>query len=514
MRLLRPRSRRSSATWASTTRTSTCSRTWASARASRASRSWPTIPQLYVKGEFVGGCDIVREMFQQGELQQLLDDKGVAYDRGQDDGLKGFRTCPGGPNRPSAGGGICASASTSTTSRPSATRAAARHPDPAARRRSSPWRPAPTASPRTCARIAATSPTPTSRRLKRELTLPLNLEMAATDEMLAIALRHRPHACCLVPEQREERTTEGGLDVVRGENHLRRFVDAAEGAPASACRCSSSRTRAPDRGGRAARRAGGRAAHRRLLRARAASDDAAGRARAGAAASAARRRPRRSASRCTPATASTFDTVGPIAAHPRDRRAQHRPLPDRRGDLQRPRRRRSARMRALMDEARAAPTPGERRHDPRPRQRPHRHPPHREDARALRRALPRPRLHRHRARANRSGRPTRAASYAKRFAAKEACAKALGTGLQAAACSGATWAWSTCAPAGPTMALTGGAAEQLGASRRRASTPRVDLTLTDDFPWRRPSSSSRRAGRQAAASSRLRRSRVNCGACR
>jgi monothiol glutaredoxin len=42
---------------------------------------WPTIPQLYVKGEFVGGCDIVREMFQQGELQHLFDDKGVNYDR-------------------------------------------------------------------------------------------------------------------------------------------------------------------------------------------------------------------------------------------------------------------------------------------------------------------------------------------------------------------------------------------------------------------------------------------------
>lgn len=62
-------------------------------------------------------------------------------------------------------------------------------------------------------------------RLKRELTRPLNLEMAATDEMLAIALRHVPHACCLVPEKREERTTEGGLDVVRGENYLRRFVE-------------------------------------------------------------------------------------------------------------------------------------------------------------------------------------------------------------------------------------------------------------------------------------------------
>src|SRR5947209_18345488 len=42
---------------------------------------WPTIPELYVKGEFVGGCDIIREMFQQGELSQLFDDKGVAYDK-------------------------------------------------------------------------------------------------------------------------------------------------------------------------------------------------------------------------------------------------------------------------------------------------------------------------------------------------------------------------------------------------------------------------------------------------
>ncbi|MBU6208068.1 MAG: pyridoxine 5'-phosphate synthase [Alphaproteobacteria bacterium] len=49
-------------------------------------------------------------------------------------------------------------------------------------------------------------------RLMAELTVPLNLEMAATDEMLAIALHHRPHAVCLVPEKREERTTEGGLD--------------------------------------------------------------------------------------------------------------------------------------------------------------------------------------------------------------------------------------------------------------------------------------------------------------
>ena len=44
--------------------------------------SWPTIPQLYVKGEFVGGCDIVREMFQAGELQQTLKEKGVAMKAG------------------------------------------------------------------------------------------------------------------------------------------------------------------------------------------------------------------------------------------------------------------------------------------------------------------------------------------------------------------------------------------------------------------------------------------------
>ena len=61
-------------------------------------------------------------------------------------------------------------------------------------------------------------------RLSAELPVPLNLEMAATDEMLAIALKHRPHAACIVPERREERTTEGGLDAAGGHNHLQRFV--------------------------------------------------------------------------------------------------------------------------------------------------------------------------------------------------------------------------------------------------------------------------------------------------
>ncbi|MGA0545881.1 pyridoxine 5'-phosphate synthase [Brevundimonas sp. VNH65] len=53
---------------------------------------------------------------------------------------------------------------------------------------------------------------------------PLNLEMAVTQEMLTIALHHRPHAVCLVPEKREERTTEGGLDVVAGHNWVTPFV--------------------------------------------------------------------------------------------------------------------------------------------------------------------------------------------------------------------------------------------------------------------------------------------------
>lgn len=61
-------------------------------------------------------------------------------------------------------------------------------------------------------------------RLVHELKLPLNLEMAATQEMLDIALRHRPHAACLVPEKRNEVTTEGGLDVVSGAAQLEPFI--------------------------------------------------------------------------------------------------------------------------------------------------------------------------------------------------------------------------------------------------------------------------------------------------
>ena len=84
--------------------------------------------------------------------------------------------------------------------------------------------------------------------------LPLNLEMAATPEMQAIALRHRPHAVCLVPERREERTTEGGLEVARDEGRLADFI-----APLAAAGCRVSIFIAADRRQiEAARRIGGR----------------------------------------------------------------------------------------------------------------------------------------------------------------------------------------------------------------------------------------------------------------
>ena len=61
-------------------------------------------------------------------------------------------------------------------------------------------------------------------RIQAATNLPLNLEMAATDEMVEIALRHQPHAACIVPERREERTTEGGLDAAGQHNRLAPIV--------------------------------------------------------------------------------------------------------------------------------------------------------------------------------------------------------------------------------------------------------------------------------------------------
>jgi pyridoxine 5-phosphate synthase len=72
-------------------------------------------------------------------------------------------------------------------------------------------------------------------RLAREIDLPLNFEMAATEEMLEIALRHKPHAVCIVPEKREEVTTEGGLDAAGQHNRLKRYC---EELGAAGCRVS------------------------------------------------------------------------------------------------------------------------------------------------------------------------------------------------------------------------------------------------------------------------------------
>jgi pyridoxine 5-phosphate synthase len=70
------------------------------------------------------------------------------------------------------------------------------------------------------------------RRLREEIPLPLNFEMAATAEMLRIAAEIQPHACCLVPEKREERTTEGGLDVAANEAALKDYVAALKASGA------------------------------------------------------------------------------------------------------------------------------------------------------------------------------------------------------------------------------------------------------------------------------------------
>ena len=67
-------------------------------------------------------------------------------------------------------------------------------------------------------------------RLKAEITKPLNFEMAATDEMITIAIATRPHAVCLVPEKRTERTTEGGLDAAGQRAQLKPAVQALKGA--------------------------------------------------------------------------------------------------------------------------------------------------------------------------------------------------------------------------------------------------------------------------------------------
>ena len=89
-------------------------------------------------------------------------------------------------------------------------------------------------------------------RLSAELPVPLNFEMAATEEMLAIALRHRPHAACIVPEKREERTTEGGLDAAGQHNHLRLLLSTGCGDAGIRVSLFIEPDPAPDRSGASA----------------------------------------------------------------------------------------------------------------------------------------------------------------------------------------------------------------------------------------------------------------------
>ena len=171
-------------------------------------------------------------------------------------------------------------------------------------------------------------------RLSAELTIPLNLEMAATDEMLAIALRHRPHAACIVPEKREERTTEGGIDAAGQHNRLAPMVARARRDAASACRCSSSRTRARSRP-----RCGSARRWSSCTPGAMPSwtgDGAGGRtAPPGGCRGAGGEERDRGACRARP-DLSTMSP--PIAAIPQVARAQHRAFPDRRGDVRRARR--------------------------------------------------------------------------------------------------------------------------------------------------------------------------------
>ena len=84
-------------------------------------------------------------------------------------------------------------------------------------------------------------------RLKAEIAKPLNLEMAATEQMVTIAIATRPHAACLVPERREERTTEGGLDVAGQHDRSRVRRRQACARRASGFRCSSPPSRGRSR---------------------------------------------------------------------------------------------------------------------------------------------------------------------------------------------------------------------------------------------------------------------------
>ena len=230
-----------------------------------------------------------------------------------------------------------------------------------------------------------------------------------------------PPAWC--PSGARSVTTEGGLDVAGPAQP----VAPAVRPPARRRHPGVAVHRAqpdPGRGrSRRRRRPGGRAAHRRLLRGGARGRRGRGRAPAGAAARGGRRRPPPLGLEVHAGHGIDYETVGPIAAIPEvvELNIGHFLIGEAIFVGLEPAIRR---MRALMDEARAAQA-----HDHRPRLGPLRHPPHPGHPGPLRRPLHPARLHRDSSRPRPTARPTAAATYAKRFAAKEACAKALGTGV-------------------------------------------------------------------------------------
>ncbi len=285
-------------------------------------------------------------------------------------------------------------------------------------------------------------------RLRAELRVPLNFEMAATDEMVAIALQTRPHACCLVPEKRER--AHHGRRPRRGRRprppaaRLRR----AEGCGRSASRCSSNRLRAPSRlRARSMRpsssciRAPG-ATLSRAARPRAALEFERLRLAAQAAAAA--------GIECHAGHGLDFATARLIAALPEVVELNIGHFLDRRGGLRRPGGGDRQRMRAPMEAGRAREPDAARgaargagRHDRRHRHRPLRHPPRRAIAGAFRRPLRSTLLHRGGAQAvGGEGRarapPTPSGSRPRRPAPRRSAR------ASARAWRGATWAWSTC----------------------------------------------------------------------
>jgi pyridoxine 5-phosphate synthase len=299
-------------------------------------------------------------------------------------------------------------------------------------------------------------------RLKERITKPLNFEMAATPEMVGIACKVRPHAACIVPERRAERTTEGGLDAAGQREGLRETVGklteadirvslfiAAEPAQIEAAAAIGAPVIEIHTGAWCEAVAAGDAAvstaeFERIVRGAKRANGIGLEVHAG--------------------HGLDFVTAAAIAALPEIdlRRPRRRGSQDARGDESRPAQWRSRGMilgiGSDISDVRRIAKVIERHGD---------------------RFIDRIFTPHERARAER--RRNRVETYAKRFAAKEACAKALGTGIRA----GVWWRDMGVVnlPSGrPTMELTGGAKRRLEAITPKGYEARIDLTITDEGP--------------------------------